>query len=149
MIEENVAYALASWKHFDESVTGDLLRAVTAAFSLVAVGDGEMSGSEVDRFMELLHKQADRFSGLDFAEVEHVFRDICGALITDPTAGFQCALSCIGRVANNREYAELVRSAAEIALAADNRDLNAEHVALETICRTLGLEPYRVDSPRN
>jgi tellurite resistance protein len=141
MIEENAAYALASWKHFDDSVSGELLRAVTGAFALTAASDGDLAVNEVDRFMGLLHEQAHRFSGLDFAEVEHVFRDICGALMSDPAVGRQHALECVGSVARNVQQAELVRSAAEIALAADGRDLNSEHTALNAICEALGLRP--------
>lgn len=146
MIEEDVAYALVSWKHFEESVSGDLLRAVTGAFALVATADSEMTDSEVDRFVELLHQHAGRFRGLDFAEVERVFRDICGAMMSDPEDGFRLAIDTVNLVAHNEKYAELVRSAAEIALAADKRDLTSEHVALDAICKALGLRPRKADN---
>ena len=146
MLEENVAYALASWKHFEDSITNDLLRAVTGGFALVAAADGEMAASEVDRFMKLLHDHADRFIGLDFIEVERVFRDICSAILSDPSTGRQHALDCIALVALNTKHAELVRSAAEIALAADKRDLTAEHPALDAICMTLALSPRKAET---
>ena len=90
-IDERAAYALASWRHFDETVSDELLRAVTGAFALVAAADGDLAVSEVDRFLALLHEHETVFRPLSFAELEHVFRDICGAIISDPEQGWQRA----------------------------------------------------------
>ena len=48
--DESVAYALAAWNRFEDSVSDGLLRAVAGAFVLVAAADGELSRAEADRF---------------------------------------------------------------------------------------------------
>jgi tellurite resistance protein len=138
-IDERAAYAQASWRHFDETVSDELLRAVTGAFALVAAADGDLAAAEVDRFMALLQEHAAVFSQLDFAELEHVFRDICGAIISDPEQGWQRALECVLLVRNNTDHVNLVRSAAQIAMAADAREADSEQKVLSVIDRALGV----------
>ena len=139
--EENAAYALASWAHFNNTVFNELPRGVTGAFALVAAADGNLAQSEVDRFMQLMHERAEIFAVLDFDEVESSFRDICGALISDPEQGKQKALECIATVKYHEIYRELVRSAAEIAMFADDRERAAEQEVLGEICGALGIDP--------
>jgi tellurite resistance protein len=137
--EEDAAYALASWGRFDTPITDELVLAITSAFVLVAVADGDLARAEIDRFTGLLKEYANVLAPLDIDRVDHLFRDLAGALLSDPNAGRQRALRCIAAVQSNPEHAELVRSAAEIALLADNRELAAEHVVLRQICEVLGL----------
>ncbi len=70
--DESVAYALAAWNRFDQSVPDGLLRAVSGAFVLVAAADGELSRSEAVRFFEVLRSKADAFSAIDFRELEKI-----------------------------------------------------------------------------
>ena len=140
-IDERAAYALASWRHFDETVSDELLRAVTGAFALVAAADGDLAVSEVDRFLALLHEHETVFRPLSFAELEHVFRDICGAIISDPEQGWQRALECVLLVRKNANHVKLVRSAATIAMAADDREAASEQKVLSVIDRALGVAP--------
>lgn len=72
--DESVAYALAAWNRFDQSVPDGLLRAVSGAFVLVAAADGELSRSEAVRFFEVLRSKADAFSAIDFRELENFWR---------------------------------------------------------------------------
>ena len=137
--EDQAIYALASWKRFDAEVSDQLLRAVTAAFALVAVADGDLATSEVDRFVPLLKERSSELQPLKLERVEGLFRDVCAALLTDPSTGRQRALAYIANVAGNDVECELVRAAAEIAVAADNRELVAERVLLTEICDTLGI----------
>ena len=137
--EDQTIYALASWRRFDAEVSDQLLRAVTAAFALVAVADGDLATSEVDRFVPLLKERSSELQPLEIERVEGLFRDICGALLTDPATGRQSALAYIANVAGNDVECELVRAAAEIAVAADNRELVSERVLLTEICDTLGI----------
>jgi tellurite resistance protein len=139
--EEEAAYALASWGRFDASITDQLVLAITSAFVLVAVADGDLASSEIDRFTVLLRAHADVLAPLDIERVDRLFRDLGGALLSEPTAGRQRALACIAAVQGNAVHCELVRSAAEIALAADNRELAAEHEVLGEICKALGIPP--------
>lgn len=138
--DERVAYAIATWGRFNAAVSGDLLRALSGAFALVAAADGELARSEVAAFLELLRSKADVFSGVDFNALEITFRDLTDSLIADPEGGLLQALECVARVKGNAEQCALVRSGAEIAIAADGRARAQESTALRQICQALGLE---------
>ncbi len=138
--DERVAYAIATWGRFNAGVSGDLLRALSGAFALVAAADGELARSEVAAFVELLRSKADVFSSVDFNELEITFRDLTDSLIADPEGGLTQALQCVARVKGNPEQSALVRSGAEIAIAADGRARAQESTALHLICQALGLE---------
>jgi tellurite resistance protein len=136
-----MAYAIATWARFDAGVSDDLLRALAAAFALVAVADGELAKSEADEFVELLRSKSDVFSSVDFDALELVFRDLTDALIGDPEQGRVRACDCIARMKGDPAKCELVRSGAAIALAADGRVRAPEETAMQDICAALGLEP--------
>jgi tellurite resistance protein len=137
--DESMAYAIATWARFDASVPDDLLRALSAAFALVAASDGELAKSEAEEFVELLRGKADLFSGIDFGALEGTFRDLTDSLIADPVQGRLRACECIALVKGDARKCELVRSGAAIALAADGRALASEEVAMQEICAALGL----------
>jgi tellurite resistance protein TerB len=137
--EESVAYALAAWKRFDESVPDGLLRAVSGAFVLVAAADGELSRSEADRFLEVLRNESKVFSAIDFAELDKTFRDLAEAMFADPDDGKRLALNCVARVRGVPDHAKLVANAAEIAAAADGRLQSAEESVMRDIREALGL----------
>lgn len=137
--DESMAYAIATWARFDATISGDLLRALSGAFALVAAADGEPAKSEVAAFVDLLRGKADVFSIVDFDALEVAFRDLAESLIADPEGGRLQALDCIARVKGNREHCALVRSGAEIAIAADGRARAQEQAALQQICEALGV----------
>jgi len=138
--DESMAYAIATWARFDAGISDDLLRALSAAFALVAAADGELAESEVDEFIDLLRRKADVFSGINFHELERAFRDLTDSLIADPEQGRVRACDCIARVKGDADSCELVRSGAAIALAADGRVRASEQAAMQDICNALGLE---------
>ena len=138
--DESTAYAMATWARFDAGVSDDLLRALSAAFALVAAADGELAESEVDEFVDLLRRKADVFAGIDFHELERVFRDLTDSLIADPEQGRLRACDCIARVKGDADRCELVRSGAAIAIAADGFVRVPEQAAMQDICAALGLE---------
>ena len=138
--DESVAYALAAWKPFDDSVSDGLLRAVAGAFVLVAAADGELSRSEADRFFDAVRSKRDVLAPIDFTALSKTFHDLCAAMFTDPEDGTRLALECVARVKGVPQHAELVNSAAEIAAAADGRVASIEASVLRTIRRALGLE---------
>ncbi|MCX2982178.1 hypothetical protein EYC98_15055 [Halieaceae bacterium IMCC14734] len=140
-LDDNTAYALASWAHFSEDVSDELLRAVTGAFALVAAADGYLSPPEVNRFLQLLRDREALFFGLDLNSVERVFRDICSALVADPKQGQQTALEYVAAVASNEQHRELVMAAARIALLADGREMTSEQDVLVLIRDALGASP--------
>jgi tellurite resistance protein len=138
--DESTAYAIATWARFDASVSDDLLRALSAAFALVAAADGELAKSEVDEFAELMRGNAGVFTGVDFEALEIAFRDLAASLVADPEQGRLRACDCIARVKGDAARCELVRSGAAIALAADGRVRAPEETAMRDICTALGLE---------
>ena len=137
--DESVAYAVAAWNRFEESVPDDLLRAVSGAFLLVAASDGELSRSEADRFLEVLRSKSAVFSAVDFSEVERTFMDLTEALFADPDDGKRRALDCVARAREVPEHAGLVTSAAQIAADADGRLEAVEESVMVEIRRTLGI----------
>ena len=91
MEDSGRAYALASWARFDGEVTGELLRAVCSAFALVSAADGDVSKSEINRFVGVLRESESSLPPLDITALERVFRELGEAMLTDPTAGKQRA----------------------------------------------------------
>lgn len=141
MIQEQAGYALASWARFDGAVGDTLLKAISGAFALVATADGDLAKSEIESFMQVLHQNGEHLPVLDLKQVEHLFRDITGALLSDPVSGRAHALECVAGVVGRAEQCELVRSAAEIAVAADQRTLDKEQEVLVQICTALQIAP--------
>ena len=137
--EESVAYALAAWNRFDDSVSHGLLRAVSGAFVLVAAADGELSRSEATRFLEVLRGKSDAFSAVDFGNLENTFRDLAEAMFADPEDGKRLALQYVARVRGVPSHAELVVSAAKIAADADGRLQSSEESVIGEIRQALGL----------
>ena len=140
MIQEQAGYALASWARFDGAVGDTLLKAISGAFALVATADGDVARVEIDSFMKVLHDHSEHLPVLDLKKVEGLFRDITGALLSDPASGRVHALECVAGVVGRAEQCELVRSAAEIAVAADQRTLEKEQQVLLQICAALEIE---------
>ena len=137
--DESVAYAIAAWKRFDDTVSDGLLRAVSGAFVLVAAADGELSRHEAERFLQVLHSESEVFSSIDFRELEKVFGDLADAMFADPEDGRRLALECVARVKGVPDHAKLVLSAAEIAAAADGRLERVEQSVMVDVRSALGL----------
>ncbi len=138
--DESMAYAIATWARFSSGVSDELLRALSAAFALVAASDGELAESEVDEFVGVLRGKADVFVNLDFDAVESSFRDLAESLIADPVQGRVQACEHIARLKGDADRCELVRSAAAIAIGADGRVRASEETAMQHICGALGIE---------
>ena len=139
--EEEAAYAIASWQRFNSGITDNVARAITSAFVLVAAADGDLARSEIERFITLLRDREGIFTPpLELDRMESLFRDIGSAIFSDPIAGRRQALEFIATVKANATHCELVRSAAEIAIVADNRELAAEQEVMEQICEAMEIE---------
>ena len=131
--DENSAYASMSWRRFNREVSDDLARAIVSAFALVAVADGDLAEAEIDSFVRLIYEREDVLSSLDFERYEPLFREISGALFSDPVSGQSQALQLIGAIRGDQDHCELVVSAAQIALMADNREEESETRVLALI----------------
>jgi tellurite resistance protein len=138
--DDSVAYALATWKRFDERVPDGLLRAVAGAFVMVAAADGEMSPPEAERFLEVIQSKADVFAPIDFVELQAIFSDLAEAMLADPNDGKRLALKAVGRVRGVPAHAKLVEHAAQIAADADGRLVSVEASVMQEIRRALGLQ---------
>ncbi|NKB33194.1 MAG: hypothetical protein GKR91_08855 [Pseudomonadales bacterium] len=138
--DEEEAYAITSWRRFDSEISDDLARAITSAFVLVAVADGDLAQAEIDRFSLLMKERAELLNPNVVNRIDALFSDIGGAILSDPDAGRVRALELIGKIKTNRTYCEIVRSAAEIAIVADNRELASEKEILEQICAAMDFE---------
>lgn len=139
-LEEEASYALASWQRFDSEVTDELARAITSAFVLVAVADGDLAQSEIDRFNLLIKERASLLDPDNIDRFDQLFRDIGGAIMSDPVAGRRHALELVAAIKADASHCELVRSAAEIAIAADHRELASEQEVLDLICKAMDIE---------
>ena len=141
-IEKETAYAIASWQRFNSEITDNVARAITSAFVLVAVadGDGDLGDSEIDRFISLIRDQESVLAPLNLDRIEALFRNIGGAILSDPIAERSQALDIIATVKANATHCELVRSAAEIAILADNRELASEQEVMKQICEALEID---------
>ncbi|GJM13280.1 MAG: hypothetical protein DHS20C12_16830 [Pseudohongiella sp.] len=137
--DEDVAYAIRSWQRFDSQVTDDLARAVISAFILIAVADGDLAQSEIDKFISMMEEQEDLVAPIGIDRAKLLFRDIGSAIMSDPVAGREHALESIAATKGNDDHCELVRSAAEIAVIADNRKLASEQAVLKVICDAMGI----------
>ena len=137
--DESVAYALAAWKRFDDSVSDGLLRAVAGAFVLVAASDGDLNRAEADRFFGVVRSEESAFAPIDFGALETTFFDLADAMLADPEDGRRLALQCVARVKGVPQHAELVKSAAEIAAAADGRLQSVEESVMQDVRSALGL----------
>jgi tellurite resistance protein len=120
------------------------LRAVAGAFVLVAAADGELSRAEADRFIEVLRSKADVFAPIDFAELARAFGDLSEAMLADPEDGKRLALQYVARVKGVPRHAELVKSAAEIAAAADGRLQAVEESVMQDVRGALGMGAGRI-----
>lgn len=74
--EVEAAYALAAWDRYHAAMTNELQRAVTSAFALVAVADGDLANAEIDRFILLLRERGDVLAPLDIDQMDRLFRDL-------------------------------------------------------------------------
>jgi tellurite resistance protein len=142
--EVEALYAAAAWKRFDDEISDELLRAVTSAFALIAVADGDLAEAEDAGFLSVLRDHPKLFPQLSFKELDIKFKDVCSALLSDPDAGRQHALQEIAAVRGDPAECDLVYSAAQIAMAADNRGIVEESVLLTEICHTLDIAPGRL-----
>lgn len=135
----NSGRAVAAWQAFDKQVPGDLLRAVSGAFAVVACADGGIDNAEVERFAALVRGEP-AFRGINPRTLELQFRHLATAIADDFVAGRTLALDAVRSVRGHHD-AQLVIRAAQIAIVADERIRDQEERALIDVCVALDLDP--------
>ena len=136
VLDEAGAYALATWKRLEDHISDDVLRAVCGAFAIISVADGVLDRREVDSFLRMVGAEFPQ-EKLDLEDLERQFRDLADAMMSDPVAGRQRALREVTRAIGSEHAVELVRSAARLAVGADDRIVPVEVEALDAVCRAL------------
>ena len=115
-----------------------LLRAITAAYTFVALADGQMDHREENRFLKFIENTPELGpSTLEDARV--LWAALTKTLRADYATGVDIAHREIRRMVGLRSESDLVVRAAQIAIVADGTLVPAEEAALRRICSTLGV----------
>lgn len=138
-IDERKAMATAALARVEEQAPDSLLRGIAGAFAVVACADGELSRSELDRFVRFVHDH-EAFRGLEVEVLVRLFRDFADAVFADFDVGRGGALAAIASLKDTPE-AEMVMHAAQVATLADDKLRKVEQVTLAVIAEALGLDP--------
>ncbi|MCA9532618.1 MAG: tellurite resistance TerB family protein [Myxococcales bacterium] len=142
-IDKSQAVAIAAFSRFDDDVHDPVLRAVSAAYCLVACADGELEASEIAEYVRVAQADA-RFERLDNAKLEHALRSFAEALQTDVVAGRARALEMVRLAAQDGEDSAtctLLLDVAKLAMQANHKVSKGEVAALRSLCAALGVNP--------
>lgn len=138
-IDKTQAMALAAWARFDADVTDPLLRAVSAAYTLIACSDGVLARSEVEAYIQVV--QTDHsLAELDASLLEHAIVSLAEAMQTDVARGRERALNLVAAQRDDPAGVAAVLGAAKIALRADRKVGRDERAALTSVCEVLGVK---------
>ncbi|MCA9578236.1 MAG: TerB family tellurite resistance protein [Polyangiales bacterium] len=139
-IDKSQAVAIAAFNRFDEDVSDPVLRAVSAAYCLIACADGQLEDSELAEYVRVAQGDA-RFERLDKSKLEHALRSFGEALQTDVAAGRARALAMAAEAASDEATCDLVLQAAKLAMQANDKVSKSEVDALRSLCTALGVNP--------
>jgi tellurite resistance protein len=140
-IDKTQAVAIAAFNRFDEDVHDPVLRAVSAAYCLVACADGELEARELAEYVRVAQSDA-RFERLDRSKLEHALKAFGEALQTDVTAGRARALDMARDAASgDAGVRDLLLDAAKLAMQANDKVSRDEVSALRALCEALGVSP--------
>ena len=117
-----------------------LLTALASAFALIACADHQLDRREIDRFFEVV-RSTDRLASLDLRRIEKEFTGITEGLIEDYGAGREEALANIAKMKRDQDDRDIILSASQIAIVADERLEDSEETVLKDICEALGVDP--------
>ncbi len=144
-LDDRKAMAMAALSRVEQQAPDPLLRGIAGAFAVIACADGELSRSELDRFVRFVHDNA-AFRGLAVGSLVRIFRDLADAVLADLETGRGGALEAVAAL-RGTPHAAVVMHAAEVASLADDKLRASEKTALATIATELGIDPTTV-SPR-
>ena len=118
----------------------DLRQAVTETFVYVAAADGDFAALELERFVRWAKEQP-AFEGTEPAELAARFGDVAERFRADFEGAQERALASVAAVKDEPGAADLVLSAAGIAVVADEELHEVEESAVDRVSRALGVEP--------
>ncbi len=113
-----------------------LARAVTETFVYVAAADGDLAAPELERFVAWASEQAP-LAEVPRAELAARFGDVAAAFRRDFTAAESHALDAVRAVRGLEGAAELLLSAAGVAVVADGALREVEESAVDRIAEAL------------
>ena len=138
-VVQAISMGIAVYTLVAHHVGGYVYRSVFSLFLGVFVLWALYGHKESDRFFEVVRSKAEVFSPIDLNELQKAYLDLSEVMITDPEDGKRLALECVARVKGIPNHAELVKSAAEIAAAADGRLDAIEESVMQDVRGALGL----------
>ena len=128
------------WRELAETISEPDLQAVAAGFVLVACSDGELSPYEVDRFVGVIDDTKPP-APIDRHALEMSFRALADEVLRHFDEGRSHALAQIEKVRDDVRTADLVISAARVAIVADGKLEDIEEAVLRDIFVALGRDP--------
>ena len=114
------------------------LDATMAATALVATADGEVTFSELSALDKVLESVQD-LQIYDPHVAVDIYRDFADAIGSDPETGRRLAMAAIGKLADERESAELVIRVAVAISKADGELTVQEAQTIGDLCAVLGI----------
>ena len=139
-LDKTQAAAISAWSRFDSEVKDPTLRAVSAAFGLIACADGDLDSAEVKHYVSVAQGDA-RFQALDAPSLETALRSLAEALTTDVDAGRERALELVRACRGDDAASGILLLTASIALEADDKVTRTEVAAMRSVCEALGVDP--------
>ncbi len=82
------------WEELKNALDDELVRAVAAAFALVATADRDLAESEIDRFMQVVKEDPALARATDLG-LENAFRKLAQGVLDDPEQGWFVCLAVL------------------------------------------------------
>ena len=116
------------WEELKNALDDELVRAVAAAFALVATADRDLAESEIDRFMQVVKEDPALARATDLG-LGNAFRKLAQGVLDDPEQGWFVCLAVLRKCRRH----DLIFRAAQIAIVADGHLREQEEAALARI----------------
>lgn len=125
---------------YDRVVDDELQRAVVEAYVYVAAADGDLAALELERFVRWAREQ-EAFEGSEPSELAARFGDVAQGFRDDFDAAEERALAAVAAAKDRPGGADLVESAAGVAVVADEALQEVEETAVDRVRAALGRGP--------
>lgn len=123
------------WEELQAALDDELVRAVAAAFALVATADRDLAESEIERFLQVVREDPALAPAMNFG-LENAFRALAQGVLDDPEQGWFVCLAVLRKCRRH----DLIVRVAQIAIVADGQLKEQEEAALARIEATLNVD---------